>query len=105
MVLLTEESSNMVSDGTKPDVKKTSRPITVSGQGHIQDLGLCSPSREKKTRNMMREPSMVINPYQGKESSSAAQPIRAVPYLSASQPDRTSATAHTVKIHCGGLER
>ena len=35
---------------------------------------------------------MVINPYQGKENSSMAQPIRAGPYLSPNQPDRIPAT-------------
>lgn len=98
MVLLTDESSNMIG-GTKPDAKNTNEPMAVSGRGHVEESSLYSPSRPKKVKNIAREPSMVTNPYQGKESNSMAQPIGPGPYLSPNQPDRIPATTHAVRIH------
>lgn len=42
---------------------------------------------------------MVINPHHGRESNMAAHPIGAEPYLSPSQPERTMAATHVVRIH------
>ena len=90
--------------GTKPDAKITSGSTVINEKGHTEMTGLCSPSRAKKIRNIAREPSIVISPYQGKESNSVTQPIRAGPYLSLNQPDMISATVHTVRMHCSGGE-
>ena len=103
IILLTDESSSMIG-GTKPDAKNTSGSTVINGKDRIEMTEFCSPSRAKKVRNIAREPSMATNPYQGKENNSAVQPIRAGPYLSLNQPDRTSATVHAVSIHCSGEE-
>lgn len=86
--------------GIKPEAKNTGGSAAVGKRGHAEELGLCSPSRAKKAKNMAREPSMVINPYQGKESNNVAQAIGAGPYLSLSEPKRIPATARAVRIHC-----
>lgn len=103
MILLVDESSSMIGE-IKPDAKNTMGSAVINGKGRIEIIDSCSPSRAKKIRNIAREPSMVINPYQGKESNSVAQPIGAGPYLSLNQPDRIPATVHTVSIHCSGGE-
>jgi len=101
ILLLTDESSSMIG-GIRPDAKNASGSMSVSGKDHTKELGLCSPSRAKKARNMVRESSMVTNPYQGKESNSVAQAIGAGPYLSPNQPEIMSAAARVVRTHHRG---